>query len=139
LSDWLDDLLYELPRDPSPEDLPARIQALLGVQRRRERWLMIGGQAALAGGSAAGLVWLVASGMLPRPAIDLLSAWSTAILHAPMVASQAIVASAASWETEMAYRLTDSGVVVLLVLAAAAAWALPRLLQSPRIPHEAAR
>jgi hypothetical protein len=56
-----------------------------------------------------------------------------------MVASQAIVASAASWETGMACRLTDSGVVALLVLAAAAAWALPRLLQSPRIPHEAAR
>jgi hypothetical protein len=139
LSDWLDDLLYELPRDPSPEDLPARIQALLGHQRRRERWLRIGGQAVLAGGSAAGLLWFIASGMLPRPAIDLLSAWSTAILHAPMVASQAIVASAASWETEIAYRLTDSGVVVLLALAAAAAWALPRLLQSPRIPQEAAR
>jgi len=139
LSDWLDDLLYELPTDACPEPLTARIHAALARQRRWERWRRIGGRVALAGGSAAGFLWFIASGMLPQPAIDLLRAWSTAILLAPLAASQSVIASAASWETGVAFRLTDSVVVVLLVLAAAGAWALPQLLQSSKSPGEVVR
>jgi hypothetical protein len=139
LSDWLDDLLYELPSDPCPASLTARIHVVLARQRRWERWRRIGGHAALAGGSAAGFLWFIASGMLPQPAVDLLRAWSTAILLAPLAASQSVIASAASWETGVAFRLTDSVVVVLLVLAAAGAWALPQLLQSSKSPSEVVR
>jgi hypothetical protein len=134
MTDWMDDLLTELPSEPQPPDLDRRIRAGLSDERRKERRLRRGIRAALVGAAALGL-WLAApalsglAALLPRVNGESLGDWAGLFVASPPTALNAAVDTLASWASRAAERLEPALVLALVLIAVPALNAVAALVR----------
>jgi hypothetical protein len=141
MSDWMDDLLSDLPSAPTPARLAWRLRARVALERRRIRAVRWAGRIALVGAAAGGL-WMMApslarlDALVPRYSVRALGAWAALSLESPPEALGQAADSLLAWGAGAAQGLGAGPILALVLITIPALWGLVGLTREGRRQEE---
>lgn len=144
MTDWLDELLAELPVKPYPLDLAKRVQARLNASRQWDRWVRRGLRSGLLLMSALGLLlvipWLRSLWItMPEISVDGLGAWLRTLEISPVEGLQEMYSQAINWQTKIRTSIETTVILALVLLMFPAIYFVIHLLDESGPRKEVAR